>query len=65
LVDAYYKIEDFTSLTKIINVLPENSPVLERLAEKLQSMGLCEEAVQAYVRFGDVKKAVDCCVLLN
>lgn len=29
------------------------------------SMGLCKEAVDAYVKFGDPKKAVDCCVLLN
>lgn len=28
-------------------------------------MGLCEAAVSAYVKFGDVKKAIDTCVLLN
>jgi len=28
-------------------------------------MGLCKEAVDAFVKFGDVKKAIDCCVLLN
>lgn len=65
LVEAYYKIEDFANLEKIITVLPENSPTLEKLAEKFVSIGLCEAAVQAYVRYGDVKKAIDCCVLLN
>ena len=28
-------------------------------------MGLCKEANDAYVKFGDPKKAIDCCVLLN
>lgn len=28
-------------------------------------MGLCESASKAYLKSGDVKKAIDCCVLLN
>lgn len=28
-------------------------------------MGLCKAAVDAFVKFGDVKRAIDCCVLLN
>lgn len=28
-------------------------------------MGLCQAAVNAFVKFGDVKRAIDCCVLLN
>ena len=28
-------------------------------------MGLCAEAVQAFTRAGQPKRAVDCCVLLN
>ena len=65
LVEAYYRLEDTISMEKLITILPENSPILERLGEKFQSIGLCESAVQSYVRFGDVKKAIDCCVLLN
>ena len=65
LADAYYKIEDFNSLEKLIDQLPEKHPTLEKLAEKFASMGLCESAVSAYVKFGDVKKAIDTCVLLN
>ena len=62
---AYYKMEDFTNLANVINSLPEQSPILEKLGEKFQSMGLCKEAVDAYTKFGDPKKAIDCCVLLN
>lgn len=28
-------------------------------------MGLCDGACKAYLKMGDIKKAVDCCVLLN
>lgn len=65
LVEAYYKIEDFEGLAKMIDILPEGSPLLENIGEKLQGVGLCEEAVLAYIKVGDVRSAVDCCVLLN
>jgi len=65
LAEAYYKIEDFDSLSKMIDILPEGSPLLESLGEKFQGVGLCEEAVQSYIRSGNVRAAVDCCVLLN
>lgn len=58
-------MEDTSNLEKLISVLPENSPILDKLAEKFASLGLCEAAVQCYTKFGDVKKAIDCCVLLN
>lgn len=28
-------------------------------------MGLCESATRAFLKMGEVKKAIDCCVLLN
>ena len=65
LATAYYKLEDFQNLANVIDSLPEQSPTLEMLGEKFQSMGLCKNAVDAYVKFGDPKKAIDCCVLLN
>lgn len=65
LCTAYYKMEDFASLEGLINFIPQASPLLETLGEKFQSMGLCQAAVNAYVKFGDVKRAIDCCVLLN
>jgi len=65
LANAYYKMEDFVALEGLISNLPQNSPTLGILGEKFLSMGLCKEAVDAFVKFGDVKKAIDCCVLLN
>jgi WD repeat-containing protein 35 len=34
LIEAYYRLEDFTKMETIISILPENAPVLERLADK-------------------------------
>mmetsp|Transcript_12201 Transcript_12201/g.31343 ORF Transcript_12201/g.31343 Transcript_12201/m.31343 type:complete len:1210 (-) Transcript_12201:196-3825(-) len=65
LVDVYYFLEDYDSLKNLIDLLPEGSPLLTDIGHKFTSVGLCEEAVKAYVRHGDVKTAVDCCVLLN
>jgi hypothetical protein len=32
-------------MEKMITILPENSPLLDRLGEKFASIGLCEAAV--------------------
>lgn len=34
LTDAYYKLEDFTNMEKLVEVIPENSPILENLGER-------------------------------
>ena len=65
LIDVYYRLEQFSNMDKLIDNIPENSPALITLAEKMQSVGICESAVKAYIKSRDVKKAIDCCVLLN
>jgi WD repeat-containing protein 35 len=65
LANAFYKLEDFGALEALIESLPQASPILEKLGEKFMSMGLCKEAVDSFVKFGEVKRAIDCCVLLN
>lgn len=65
LANAYYKLEDFGALEQLIESLPQAEPILEKLGEKFMSMGLCKQAVDSFVKFGDVKRAIDCCVLLN
>jgi WD repeat-containing protein 35 len=58
-------MEDFEQLDKMVQALPENSPLLDKLGDRLMSMGICETAVEAYKKKGEIKKAIDCCVLLN
>jgi WD repeat-containing protein 35 len=65
LIESYYHLEDFEGLSKMIEVLPDESPLLQQLGDMFQGVGLCEEAVQAYLKAGNVRQAIDCCVLLN
>lgn len=65
MIEAFFNIEDFESLEQMILNIPEGSNILLDMGDKFQNVGLCEAAVKCYKRAGDVKKAIDCCVLLN
>jgi WD repeat-containing protein 35 len=65
LIEAYYKAEDYEGLKKTISTVPEDPSLMEDLATKFNSVGMCEAAVEAYIRVGEVKKAIDSCILLN
>jgi WD repeat-containing protein 35 len=65
LVDCYYILEDFKSLEKIMYSLADGSNLLKAIGERFQSVGISEAAVQAYIKAGDIKQAIDCCVLLH
>ncbi|XP_034107561.1 WD repeat-containing protein 35 [Drosophila albomicans] len=64
-MEALYHLELFDELEKCVDKLPEKSPLLTKLAEMLVSVGMCSEAVQAYLKFGDQKAAVNACVNLR
>ncbi|XP_076282876.1 intraflagellar transport protein Oseg4 [Lasioglossum baleicum] len=65
LVECYYKLEDFVQLAGTVQQLPDKSPLLKTVARLLASVGMCSQAVAAYIKYGDVKLAVDTCVRLN
>ena len=65
LVSCYYTIEDFAGLEDLVRALPESTKLLKDIGDKFQSVGMCGSAVDAFLKLGDVKAAVDCCVLLN
>ncbi|XP_069964881.1 WD repeat-containing protein 35 isoform X2 [Bactrocera oleae] len=65
LMDALYHLERFDELEQCIDKLPEKSPLLAKIAEMLASVGMCTEAVKAYLKMGDPKSAVNACVNLR
>ncbi|KAJ3204187.1 WD repeat-containing protein 35 [Entophlyctis luteolus] len=80
LIECFYMVEDYDSLEKIIYSLPETSHFLlvrapfaepfqkfsaQNIAEKFVSVGLCDQAVSAFIKSGDVKSAIDTCVQLH
>ncbi|XP_033121645.1 WD repeat-containing protein 35-like isoform X2 [Anneissia japonica] len=65
LAECYYMLEDFSGLQKLADALPENHKLLPEIAAMFVTVGMCEEAVTAYLKCNKVKKAVDVCVELN
>uniref|UniRef100_A0A6V7J502 Uncharacterized protein n=1 Tax=Bracon brevicornis TaxID=1563983 RepID=A0A6V7J502_9HYME len=65
LIQCYYKLEDYDLLAEVVDQLPDKSPTLKAVARMLSSVGMCPQAVSAYIKYGDVKQAVDTCVRLN
>jgi len=65
MAECYYRLENFQGLTEVLNLLPEASPLLTSVGEKFQSVGMCDEAVKSFLKHGDIKAAIDCCVMLN
>lgn len=65
LINAYYILEEYEALARLLDEVPDSSPLLNDLAQKFQSVGMTESAVKAYLKMGDIKGSIDCCVLLN
>jgi len=65
LVECYYLLEDYDKLSALIEQVPDNNALLENIASKCASVGMCHEASRALVKSNKVKEAVDCCVALN
>ncbi len=64
-ISCAYILDEFGVLEGLIDQLPDASEHLRDLGDKFQSVGLCTEATRCYLRLGDHKSAIDCCVLLN
>eukprot|EP00983_Pelagomonas_calceolata_P103460 1158916-Pelagomonas_calceolata.AAC.8 len=50
LVECFYALEDFASLEKLMQALPEGNVLLRSIGEKFQSVGLCNEGVSAFLK---------------
>ncbi len=76
LADCYYVLEDYTGLEELIHLLPEGDALLtvcsiilmilfQSIGDKFTAVGISEHAVSSYLKGGNVKAAIDCCVHLN
>ncbi|XP_043921710.1 WD repeat-containing protein 35 [Protopterus annectens] len=65
LAECCYMLEDYEGLEKIANSLPENNKLLPDIAHMFVTVGMCEQAVGAYLKCNQPKAAVDTCVHLN
>ena len=65
MIECAYILDDYVTLTSLIDQTNPSSPYILSLAEKFQSVGLCAEAVAVYLKAEQPKAAIDCCVALN
>ena len=45
--------------------MPDRNPLLLEIGDRLERLGVCDAAVDAYRKGGDAKRAIDCCIRLN
>ncbi|KAI1284858.1 WD repeat-containing protein 35 [Halotydeus destructor] len=62
---AYCCVEDYSGLKRLLENFEPDPALLLCLGETFESVGMCSEAVNAYVRANRVQDAVNCCVHLN
>ncbi|XP_048791015.1 WD repeat-containing protein 35 isoform X2 [Lagopus muta] len=65
LAECYYMLEDYQGLENLVNSLPENHKLLPDIAHMFVRVGMCEQAVSAFLKCNRPKDAVDTCVHLN
>lgn len=65
LAECYYMLEDYDGLERLTSSLPENHKLLPDIGQMFVTVGMCEQAVSAYLRCNQPKAAVDTCVHLN
>uniref|UniRef100_A0A8D1MJ05 WD repeat-containing protein 35 n=1 Tax=Sus scrofa TaxID=9823 RepID=A0A8D1MJ05_PIG len=65
LAECYYMLEDYEGLENLANSLPENHKLLPEIAQMFVRVGMCEQAVMAFLKCNQPKAAVDTCVHLN
>ncbi|GMR34389.1 hypothetical protein PMAYCL1PPCAC_04584 [Pristionchus mayeri] len=57
--------DDFDVILALPAKVPDGDPFLLELAEVFYNAGLCDEAVNCYLRCEKLNEALDCCIKLN
>ena len=65
MIQCYYRLDDFTAMAKGVEQISDGNPILMDVGKMFESVGLHKQAVRCYQKAGDVKAAIDCCVMLN
>jgi WD repeat-containing protein 35 len=51
LVKCYYMLEDYQGIENIVDKsLPDNHPLVPEIGDMFEAVGMCEQAVKAYVK---------------
>ena len=62
---CYFAKEDYMKAAELLEVIPEEDEFLEVMGDKFRGVGMCDEAVKAYVKHGNINKAMETYVANN
>ncbi|CAD5229090.1 unnamed protein product [Bursaphelenchus okinawaensis] len=65
LVKCYVMMDDYARLETLAQQLPDGHEVLKDLADIFTNSGLCNQAVECYLRLDMINEALDTCIRLN
>jgi WD repeat-containing protein 35 len=65
LANVYFAKEDYNKAADMLEVIPEEDEFLEEIGDKFRGIGMCDEAVKAYVKHGNINKAMETYVSNN
>lgn len=65
LVECFVMMDDYARLEGLIQQLPEGNECLLQLAEIFSNAGLCNQAVESYLKLDMINEALDTCIRLN
>ena len=65
LVKCYYVLEDYDRLEGMVDSLQPGDTLLPKIGSMFSSVGMGQQAVEAYVKSGHITEAIDTCVTLN
>jgi WD repeat-containing protein 35 len=65
LTNVYFAKEDYNKAADMLEVIPEEDEFLEEIGDKFRGIGMCDEAVKAYIKHGNINKAMETYVANN
>ncbi|XP_017782759.1 PREDICTED: WD repeat-containing protein 35 [Nicrophorus vespilloides] len=65
MIECYYHLEDYKALQEMIDSLPEGDSLLQNIADLFASDAVYSVAIKALIKLGNIKAAVDLCILHN
>ena len=58
IINTHFAKENYENAAKMLDVIPEEDEFLEEMGNKFNEIGMCDEAVKAYIKHGNIQKAL-------
>ena len=65
LANCYFAKEEYDKAAQLLDVIPEEDEFLEEMGDRFLGLGMCPEAVVAYTKHGNIKKAIESYIKYN